>query len=210
MKALLTILALSATLAPAATIQWGGQVWGNDFQSDGITSLDDSFTFDLGTFDANFVPTVDNYNEWLTNWNQLDSVQYNAQNMFFTGEINFVDTDPVAVDVQFNGQTFAPGDRAFIWGYNSQVASPNTEAILITGNEEYVLPEPSESQSALPVSLRVSNATTPVVGDLPAGPDGEGDFTNPGGDFDLQTATIPEPSSALLLLLGAALFFRRR
>ena len=210
MKAFFTILALSATLAPAATIQWGGEVWGDDFQSNGTSSIDDSFTFELGTFDASFVPSVDNYNEWLTNWNQLDSVQYNAQNMFFTGEVEFIDADPVALDVQFNGQTFAPGDRAFIWGYNSQTASPNTEAILITGDDGYLLPESSTDQSALPVSLRVSNSTTPVVGDLPAGPDGEGDFTNPGGDFDLQTATVPEPSSALLLLLGAALLFRRR
>ena len=210
MKAFFTILALSATLAPAATIQWGGEVWGDDFQSNGTSSIDDSFTFELGTFDASFVPSVDNYNEWLTNWNQLDSVQYNAQNMFFTGEVDFIDADPVALDVQFNGQTFAPGDRAFIWGYNSQTASPNTEAILITGDDGYLLPESSTDQSALPVSLRVSNSTTPVVGDLPAGPDGEGDFTNPGGDFDLQTATVPEPSSALLLLLGAALLFRRR
>ena len=210
MKALLTVFALSVTLAPAATIQWGSSVWGDDFQSDGTSSIDGSFTFELGTFDAGFTPVLGNYDQWLSNWNQLDRVQYNAQNMYFTGEVEFIDTDDVALDVQFNGNTFAPGDRAFIWGYNSQVSGPNTEATLISDPSNWTLPEASTDQSAFPESYRVSNATTPVVGDLPDGPDGEGEFTNPDGDLDLQTATVPEPSTALLVLLGAFAFLRRR
>ena len=107
------------------------------------------------------------------------------------------------------GNTFAPGDRAFIWGYNSQVSGPNTEATLISDPSNWTLPVASIDQSAFPESYRVSNATTPVVGDLPDGPDGGGEFTNPDGDFDLQTATIPEPRSAVLAMIGLALMLRR-
>ena len=205
MKSILILFALTATSIPAATIQWGGEVWGDDFQSDGVTRLDDSFTFELGTFATGFEPTFANYDDWATNWESLDSVQYSAQNMYFTGEVEFIDTDPVAADVQFNGQTFAPGDRAYIWGYNAQTSAVNTEATLISDASTWVLPDPSTSQTTTPLSLRVSNATTPTVGDLPEGEDGEGGYTNPPGEFDLQTASVPEPRSAVLALIGMAL-----
>ncbi len=210
MKALLTLIPLSLTLAPAATIQWGSEVWGDDYQSDGVTRLDSSFTFELGTFTSGFTPTFANYDDWSTNWKRLDSVQYSGQNMYFTGEVEFIDTDPMAADVQFNGQTFAPGDRAYIWGYNSQSSGANTEATLISDASTWTLPAGSASQGALPVSLRVSNATTPEVGDLPTGSDGEGGYTNPAGEFDLQTAAVPEPSSMLFVFIGACGLFRRR
>ena len=210
MKLTLIALALSVTALPAATIQWGGSVWGTDLQSDGETPLDDSFDFQIGTFTDGFVPDSSNYSDWEVNWSAIATTTYNETNMFFAGQTQFLDENTSLPDIQFNGQTFVEGDQVYLWGYNSKVVAGGSEWTLVSNGTDWTVPAGTATQQTVPVSFRVSNADTPVVGDLPGAADGEGEYTPIGGDFDIQTASVPEPSTALLVLLGAFALLRRR
>lgn len=89
------------------------------------------------------------------------------------------------------------------------------EWALFTG--DWTLPQ-SADQTNLPLEYRTSTADAgaPIYGGLNdvQAVDG-GTYTDPAGTFELQTheiclTAIPEPSSAMLLLLGTGAFFARR
>lgn len=204
------LLGAFATAAPAATIQWGGSVWGTDLQSDGVTPLTSAFDFEIGTWADGFAPTSSNYGDWETNWEPIATTTYNATNMFFAGETQFLDSNTSLPDIQFNGQTFAEGDQVYMWGYNNKVVSAGTEWTLVSNATDWTVPSGSATQQTLPVSFRVSNADTPEVGDLPGPDDGGGTYTSPSSSFDIQTAAVPEPSVLLLFGLAGLLGIIRR
>ena len=167
MKLTLIAIILSATTLPAATIQWGGSVWGTDLRSDGVTPLDNTFDFEIGTFADGFTPSTSNYADWSANWEPIATTTYNETNMFFAGETQFLDSNTSLPDIQFNGQTFSEGDQVFLWGFNSQDVVPGSEWTLVTNGTDWTVPSGTATQQTLPVSFRVSNAVTPLVGDLP-------------------------------------------
>ncbi|MEI6536392.1 MAG: PEP-CTERM sorting domain-containing protein [Verrucomicrobiaceae bacterium] len=72
-KCLMMIAALvfEAGFIKADLITWGGSFGDNYYLADGVTKLDSSFWFELGTFDS-FTPTASNVSNWAANWHVFD------------------------------------------------------------------------------------------------------------------------------------------
>lgn len=68
---LITALILGAGWVNANQVTWGGSFEDNYYLADGVTKLDSTFWFELGTFDA-FLPTSTNVNDWAANWHVFD------------------------------------------------------------------------------------------------------------------------------------------
>ncbi len=68
---LLAALFLGAGSVKADLITWGGGFADNYYKADGVTKLDSSFWFELGTFDT-FIPTDTNVTSWAANWHVFD------------------------------------------------------------------------------------------------------------------------------------------
>jgi hypothetical protein len=218
-------LLLSTGRASAATIYWGSST--NDLLFDSAGNpLDDSFTFELGTF-GSFLPDASNVDQWLSNWKILDRLiapaasGWNSDQSFFSGSlaIQADGTSSRGIDL---GTTFvfSQGEQAYIWVYNSLAILPGSEWALVTNDSSYgnatddwvvpALPDPCGCGSgADSLEWRLSFATVPEYGGV-NDEYGEGDVSVVPPTFSLQTATIPEPSTTFLLLTAAGLLFHRR
>jgi len=225
-----TFLILAAALSlpkggvQAATINWGSAVLSSLYDSTGAL-LDDSFTFELGTF-GSFVPTELNIYQWQANWKPLDRAEapasgggWNSSMGYFTSSVTLQSdgTSSEATTWSLPAFTFSAGELAYIWTYNIQTLVPNsTEWALFTnafdGNsaDDWLLPSPS-NQTNLPWDWRLANATFTPFGAIDD-TQGPGDYSNDPGILDLQTHTtpVPEPASALLIALAGMLSFMRR
>lgn len=222
-RLLLALAALALLSAPASsrasTIFWGSDF--NDFLYDSAgQALDDSFSFEIGSF-GSFVPTLDNINEWVVHWKVFDRAfqddpnGWNWQEQFFggvathtpTGGSDSPEADPLSV--------FAQGEVVYLWTFNTKDRLVTTEWALITdgaaaGDTEadWLFPDPADVGS---YTWYLGDADGLVFGGL-NNTQGAGGFTGNPGAFTLQTATVPvpEPSSALLLLIGSSAWLMRR
>lgn len=208
----ITVAVLPYTAQAAHTIQWGGAIGLEDYTSNGGTLSNATFSFELGTFGSSFSPDISNATDWALNWKTLDSGPYNDVFNYLTSSVILVDNS-----------TFAIGEHAYIWIYNSTTPSPTAEWALVTneaGAEPWEIPDTSGFPATFP--WRFSNADTAVFGAVDQGLSGQliGDgvrtFTPPAGDFEIQTftfpASVPEPATASLLggvLLGFLMRRRR-
>ena len=219
-------MVLSAVAAPlsAATIFWGSAV--NDFLYDSYGNpLTDGFSFELGTFGSSFVPTQDNMDLWLANWKVLDRVTapassgWDSSSSFFSSSVSLL-YDGTSSNPGTGAHVFAPGEQAFIWAFNQQAVALNSEWALITNNsgdgnsaDDWVIPPlPLECGCGggnLSLEWRLSTATQPDFGGL-NDRYGSGNVSDTPPSFTLQTAILPEPGSALLMLVSAGLFGLRR
>lgn len=216
----LTLLALSAAKLPARTIDWGGAVGDTLITSAGVP-LDDTFIFQLGTFGA-FTPTEANLDQWAANWKIFDQAiapaasGWDSALGFFTGSATLQSDGTSSNSPPLPQFTFAQGEQAYIWVYNSLTISSLTEWALITNNgldgnplDDWTMPSHSD-QTLQPLDWRVSNATDVPFGGL-NDDEGPGDYTVDPGVFQVQTHTVPEPGTALLIGIGGLIFqFRRR
>lgn len=218
-----TVMAFSKVGVQAVTINWGNDVLSSLHDSSGAL-LEDSFTFELGTFGV-FIPTEFNMSEWEANWRPLDRAQapvgggWNSAMGYFTSSTTLQSdgTSSEAATWSFPALTFSAGELAYIWTYNTQTLVPNlSEWALFTngfdGNatDHWLLPSPT-SQTNLPWDWRLTDATFTPFGAI-NDTQGPGDYSNDPGVFDLQTHTtpVPEPASALLIALAGMLRLRRR
>lgn len=209
------VFALVASALPfnadaAHTISWGGAIGLEDYTSDGGTLSNATFSFELGTFGSSFSPDISNAVDWAMNWKSLDSGPYNDTFDYLTSSVDLIDNS-----------TFAIGEHAYIWIYNSTTPSPTTEWALVT-NEAGAEPWEIPDASGFPATFlwRFSNSDTAVFGAVDQSPSGQltGDglrsFTPPAGDFEIQTFTfpppVPEPGTASLLGCALLGFLMRR
>jgi len=214
-------LFLSTGRAPAATIYWGSAANDLLFDSSG-NPLDNSFTFELGTF-GSFLPDASNVEQWLSNWKILDrliapaSSGWNSSESFFSGTlaIQADGTSSRGAELGTNF-IFSQGEQAYIWVYNDLGVIPGSEWALITndssdGNatDDWVvpaLPDPCGCGSgADSLEWRLSLASVPEYGGV-NDEYGEGDVSVTPQVFSLQTAIVPEPGTALLILTAGLLF----
>jgi hypothetical protein len=187
-------------------------------QSDG-SPLDTSFTFELGTFTDGFVPSSSNTDMWSDKWSPLSDAtgstepgaitNYRTINGLF-GET--YDGFNSTADLAHNDDPFETSDQGYIWGYDSRGAGQN-EWVLITNDGT----NPSDDPWLFPntggiggfgEAWDVAGADHAILGDI--------NFLDDKNDFiSLQTASVngppvPEPSTALILGVGAATLGLRR
>jgi len=205
--------------------------WGSPFNSVLLTSnaqtLDGSFSFEMGTF-GSFVPTFQNLDQWSSNWKVLDRAfdptpgdpndgdpeGWNIPDQFFVGTVVH-DTlghsdspyaDPLAV--------FTQGEKVYLWVFNDKANLPGTEWALVTNTggtalptREWEVPDPNNIMGSH--DWQLEDADTAIIGGVNDVQGGGYFFSSPAA-FSLQTAVVPEPGSALLLLAGVSAFLIRR
>ena len=206
-------LALSSTVGSlnAAILNWGGAIGASNFFSDG-TALDDSVTFELGFFDTITNPDISNATQWDDDFVTLDSSEYNPLTGFFTGSY---DTTTLTSD---NMSLNPPaGTQLYIFAYTEREIGIGTEFALITGttpglDSNFIFPDLDDlTQANLTTEFRVSESDNAIVGRT-------NDSTGQGSRTDepllnasgIQLFTIPEPSSVMLLFIGATGLLVRR
>lgn len=210
----------------AQTIDWGSAMFSSLVDSRGQT-LDNSYVFDLGAFETGFAPVAGNANDWAEHWQTFDRAAYNGVEVspavddgiegYFTSSVQMLanghSSNPDYTNLGMNFQ----GLDAYLWISNGNVAEPGTEWLLARAQGwkfptyENCCEEPSLVPSIQwSVSDMTNHAVTPVWGNQD-GRIGAGIVSVTNSTFTLQTALVPEPTSACLLGLGAfAAVMRRR
>lgn len=213
--------------------------WGTSAATDKIITSDGSaitlseFTIELGGFGGGFVPTAANVDQWVANWQIFDAVtdpdtdtsgpKGTTADGFVTGPggptdarfvgTGFLEADQTSSSEDANGiDTFGPNQQAYVFIRNRDVADEFAEWLLYTSEtgDDWEYPTVSGGQPATPDSWFVAEADSAIWGGV-NGIVGEGEHTDVSTDFILRTHTfVPEPSSALLFLLGGLSLLRRR
>jgi hypothetical protein len=202
------------------------------FYSNG-SATDANLIMDLGTF-GSFVPTTANMDQWAANWKPFDRASvttdpqtYNPSLNFFSSTATVTQTNQSSsLNIPASSNTFAPGEQAYIWFYNTQTYGAGLEWALVTNNssdgntlDNWQIPAYAEHPVTYYWYLNVSPtyaeagnsyATSVIFGGI-TNNRGPGDYTGtptdddpdtPGTQYGVQTATlasIPEPSSAILI-----------
>jgi hypothetical protein len=210
----------------ASTVFWGSNFNDNLYNSSG-QQLDSTYNFEIGTF-GSFVPTYQNVDQWAANWHMIDYANntdgnWDSSNQFFAGTVSFATdgtshshSDPSTGIPQFNSSdVFTQGNTVYLWVFNSQTIDPGSQWALVTevgntgplNNDPWVVPNPADTSGSYNWSL--NDASTSVIGGV-NNLQGPGTYSATPGVFSLQTAVVPEPGSALLLLAAAATHLIRR
>ncbi|MEN9974140.1 MAG: hypothetical protein RLZZ282_146 [Verrucomicrobiota bacterium] len=210
----------------AQTINWGSEMFSSLVDSAGQT-LDDSYVFELGAFETGFEPVEGNANDWAAHWQTFDRAVYNGVEVspaeddgvwgYFTSSVQMLANGHSSNPAYTNlGMDFQELD-AYLWVSNGSVSEPGTQWLLARA-EGWKFPTYKnccEEPSAVPsiqwsVSDMTNHEVTPVWGNQD-GHIGAGIVSVTNSAFTLQTAIVPEPTSACLLGLGAfAAVMRRR
>lgn len=216
------------THAGASTINWGSLFNDELYTSTGAV-LDGTFSFEIGSF-GSFIPTTSNMDQWAANWKVFDRVfdptpgdpndgdpeGWNIPLQFFVGSADHnalagsdsPDANPLDV--------FNQNEIGYMWIYNSKDNVPTSEWALLgnfnsagdTGNL-WQFPNPADPPGTA-YEWKLADADTAVIGGV-NGVQGPGEYTATPGSFSLQTAVVPEPgSAALILLAGVVPFMGRR
>jgi hypothetical protein len=198
-KTLLITLAAIGLSTPALRANWGID-WQNAYT--GVPMIDSygnpltsAFTFQLGTFNTCFNPAANPYNTWQSNWKLLNVGNFVPNDPLFGplvgGSLSF-DATNGTVQGLAGSSTFSAGEQAYVWVRSA------TEAALFTDNSPgaeqddiWLLPNTTDSLGRT-LTWVTDNANTAVLGSI----------NQP--TFRLQTAlvNVPEPTSAMLILLG--------
>ena len=220
-KLLLSCLLIVSGLmqAHSQTLNWGSAVFSNLADSKG-NALNDTFVFEVGTFQAGFTPDATNAAQWWSNWKIYD--QANAQgvdNHSFNSSIGYFTS---TADMNPNGTSSSPftnsstfsfsGLEGYLWVRNSTGPALQSEwALVHASGWTFPTADPACCPSDLPVEWSLSDLSNeiPKYGSQ-GGINGDGYHTVT-GTYTLQTFSfVPEPSAALLLGIGALLLGRRR
>ncbi len=219
----LAAVAVFCTWAPsvgAVGIDWESGSGPGMFDSFG-NSLDDRFSFELGTFNAGFTPTAGNLADWGDNWHVLDRATAPGANGWdssagiFVGSMSFNASMASLSAAADPAYAFVTGAQIYLWTFNSQDLVTGNEWALVTrtadvGSSFQVWSIP-DSGEPLNSSLVLTNADTVIYGGV-NNFQGAGEYDTGAAPttFALQTHAIPEPGSALLLSVGLLLAVRRR
>lgn len=138
-------LACCSTALGSIQIEWSSTPGGVDLQSDGVTVIDDSFEFLLGSFDG-IVPTADNVSEWEGAFQVFGTAPYFPTLSRFQRQIS----------LESNDSPFTTSTRAYVWGRNG--TGPGSEWILF-GKPSWTWPNANPVGPALPVRWLVFSIT---------------------------------------------------
>lgn len=189
----------------ARVISWSSGVGDNFLQADGVTPMDGSFTFELGGFSSGFTPTLANLSLWQTNWVVFDTAAdnngWNPGAGYYSGTATAVAGVGSNITSSNTGQTFAIGQQAYIWTFNSKSVDVGSEWSLIKNTAwTYPVADPFNPNDLQWTLSDVGNAAI------------AGGTSTDGNTFisTLQTQAVPEPGSALLVAVAGVMIRLRR
>jgi len=192
------VLAFIAALSGLVTgqtfqISWASNAFATNKMADGITTFEEAsreINFELGTFAPGFNPTTASPSEWTASWIILQNTEYDLADQ------QFINT----ATLPSNDSPFQSGGQAYIWGYTTKDLGDKAEWILVA-SPSWKWPDVTITQPAPTFSVGDALPAHAILGAV-----------NPvNGAFHMQLAVVvPEPSSLLLLSLGALLLARRR
>jgi hypothetical protein len=224
-KMLLTVAVLwLAGLSHASTIFWSSSFTNNILLTSTGQPLDGSFSFEIGYFANGFDPTLEQAGLWQANWkvfdraydptpldpNDGDPEGWNEPLQFFVGTVEHTLTGGSSSPDANPTDVFNQGDVAYLWVYNTKNFDSTTEWALVKDTSGlanvWSFPDPTDTGS---YNWDLDDADTAIVGGVNNMQGGGGYSVNP-GTFALQTHMVPEPGSALLILLAAGVWASRR
>jgi len=220
MKLLATIIIIATAALPASArvISWFNAEGDVLAQSD-ATMINATYTFEIGSF-GSFTPLASNLSDWQANWKVFDRAVsgdgWNATTGYFTSSAEILASGLSSAG--FDARPFSTGETAFLWVYNSLDLLPSSEWALVRDSSNVAL-SPSwsipVSDAGNPSSLDwdLLEADTAVWGGVNGARGGGSYDAIPGltlSDVWLQTSPVPEPGSALLVLIATAACLRRR
>lgn len=189
---------LLAALIPtghAATVIFNSPVTTGAFSTATPWPTDGTFFFEVGTFDAGFMPGTGNTDLWLSHWNVAD--------MGASGSTTWLDDDGDLYftgigDYTTNSDSWAIGSPLYVWGFDTR--APGSNEWILFANTAWVT---IDHTTVAPQFLSTEDAgSLTIVGSMDAG----------GGDFvSAEIIVVPEPSTLSLLIgLSAAVLLKRR
>lgn len=216
LPAILSVSAWLTVPSEASTIFWGTRPNDLLYDSEG-NMLDATFVFELGTFSPGFVPDASNLDQWSANWLIFDAAiagsGWSPANQEVTGTVEHTATSGSTSPFATPGATFDQGAPAYLWVYNSKDLNTNPEWALLLdvdngANTYYPWEFPDPTLTGDSFDWQTQDVDTAIFGGV-NGTRAAGDFTALPATFTIQTAVVPEPGSALLLVLGALATYRR-
>lgn len=221
-KTIITLLGLAGS-AHAQTVTWGSSFFQTQVQSDGTSPFNDTdFTFQIGTFHGSVDPTTADANQLAAAWRVMDESGYNPAFVSFDSSAT-LDANGYSDGLNAEPNYDFRGEKLYIWVYDGNAPATDNvteecyEWALFTG--DWTLPTEATQQN-LPLEYRTSPSSdggppVPIYGGLNDVHAVDGGTFTDAGTFELQThevclEAIPEPSGALLLLVGAGMIGSRR
>lgn len=198
------------------SINFSSTAYGINQKSNGAP-LDNSFTFELGTFDNDFVPTAANIDSWESNWVRVSdasgaplsnsSTTYGTINSFLGDYDGFAST----VDLDHNNSPFEVGQQGYVWGYDRLTPGEN-EWVLFTNDslaDGWTFPVGTGDLS-FAETWDVASANNAILGDINFIDDKNAEISLETAGVNVGAPPVPEPSTALILGAGVAFLGLRR
>ena len=194
---------LGVASAHSQTLNWASLTQSEIVDSQGVALDENTFVFELGAFDATFVPDQQNIGQWLDHWHVFDTADYS----YDSGSATSYFTATENVQNVANYTTMFQGLQGFLWIRNSS----GTEYFLANA-AQWLFPtlDPGCCKNGEVTTWSVSNLDDdePIWGSQ-GDHHGGGEYDAP-GPYDIQTHAVPEAGSSLLALLGCGLVMLRR
>ncbi len=217
------ILWLCAIAAPvsASTIFWGSKQ--NDTLVDSAgNSLDASYQFELGYFNTSsgWAPTSLNISEWESRWIIFDKASFglgwDPTNREINTSVDHTSTSGSTSAFANPASVFTQGATVYLWVYNSKTLVGDVEWALLCDSDKganvfpgaWEFPDPS-LQSGESFDWQTRDLDTAILGGV-NGVQGPGGYSVDPGVFTIQTHVVPEPGSALLIIIAGMGLARRR
>lgn len=209
---------VAATCARGSGVDWANGPFDPVPMMDNFgNALDSTYVFELGTFGNGFVPTAANVELWSVNWKLLSVAA--APDDWFPAIPSFGESFSFNANGTVLGlpgsATFTAGEQAYLWVHSGVQWALVTDTLPgATGDDIWQLPAPGDAGPTSQLTWVLDQANVAIVGGVNGVQSGTPIAFDPGSNFRLQTAVIPEPGSCLLVLLAGCLArfhrFRRR
>ncbi len=150
---LLLLVAMSMLLVGLSRADGAKLVWQSVPNSTDQLALGEPFgdtvTFELGTFEVPFRPSLTNMAQWASRWTVIDRTTYNPDTGFFASTVQFANNDA----------PYTEGRQVYMWG---TTGGSDPEWILAT-NSAWEFPD---AALGFPLTWNIADASTVVIGSI--------------------------------------------